>query len=59
MPGAFHKSAYYLVERNIKEQWPPILTEHLCYEPEQQSMNMSMSPLLTAGRSNAQEVYSM
>jgi len=27
MPGAFHKSAYDLVDRNVKEEWPSILTE--------------------------------
>lgn len=45
MPDAFHKSAYYLVDRNIKDEWPSILSEYLCYKPKQQFKNISVFPL--------------
>lgn len=54
MLDAFHKSAYYLVDRNIKDEWPSILTEHLCYKLKQEFKNISMFLLYD----NMEEKYS-
>lgn len=57
--GAFHKYVQYLVDRNMKQVWPSIPTEHLCYKYKKQSKDISMFPPLSAQSNNAPEFNSI